>query len=335
MTYAGSSNISKTNITDLDQEVSQFLTLAWSKGTMRTRNSQWHRYMSFCGDNDLTPLPASDMDVCRFLVYLARTCKFSTINNYLSAIISLHKYFGYEASFRESYLIKLLLSGFKNELGTAVSAKHSLSVDQLLLMYKNLDLSDLNVVTLWSALIFTFRTMLRKCNVVPDGQGEDQHVRRKHIEVTDKGILVHVCTTKTLKHKDRILKVPVHYVDNQGLCAASMLLAHFLRRPGDPNDNLFYLLKKGAWVPMCYNDLLGFLKAQVAKLGLDPSLYGLHSLRRAAATYYHQLGLSLTDVMLLGDWKSLAVFQYLTLSIERKSSIECFISQKLSDHSKV
>ena len=118
--YLESKCVSKASLKDLDKELSITLTCAYSSGTWRTRNSQWHRFLSFCSDNGLDPLPASVMTVCRFLMFCARTCKYSTVNNYLSAIISLHKYWGIEQCFRDCHLIKMLLNGLKSQLGTAV-----------------------------------------------------------------------------------------------------------------------------------------------------------------------------------------------------------------------
>ena len=245
-------------------------------------------------------------------------------------IISFQKFYGFEGAYRSSYLVKLLLAGLKSQLDTAKCPKLPLSVDQISEMYKLLDLSDTNEITLWAALMFCFPTMLRKCNVVPDGS-EGQHViRRRDVEVTGQGVIVKIFSSKTIRHKERVLKVPIHFVDRPGMCAASMLLAHFARRQGSGEDYLFYLCKNKKWSPLTYKDLLEFLKRCTSKLGLDSKAYGLHSLRRAAATYYHSIGLSLTDVMLMGDWRSMAVFEYIMLPDERKSSIESYVSYKLS-----
>ena len=313
------------SLQDLDQELSVSLSCAWSRGTVRTRNSQWHKFLCFFQDNGLCPLPASDVDVCRFLVYLARTCVYSTIDNYLSAIIALQRYHGFEGSYRNSYLVKLLLSGLKNQLGTAKKPKLPLSIDQLLNIYSNVNIRDVNDVTCWSALIFCFRTLLRKCHVVPDGTKVDHIIRRKDIQVSASGIIVKVHSSKTIKHKERVLSVPVNFVSKKCMCAASLVLSHFLRRPGSGDDFIFYLHKPQGWVPLYYKDMLDFLKRQVSLLGLDPKAYGIHSLRRAAATYYHSIGLNLTDIMLMGDWRSLAVFEYLMLPDSRKMSIETYV----------
>jgi len=46
-------------------------------------------------------------------------------------------------------------------------------------------------------------------------------------------------------------------------------------------------------------------------LGLDPELYGMHSLRAGFATQLDQSGVSLTEIMEAGRWKSNVVRRYI------------------------
>ena len=316
-------------VRELDRDASWFLCRAWSEGTLRTRNSQWKKFMDFCSANGMLAVPASDRTVVRFLVFLSRTCKFVTINNYLSAVINLQKFHGFQLNYRESYLVKLLLQGLKRELGAAVNQKEVLSLEELRRMYACVDLTNVNEVSMWSALMVLFRSMLRKGNLVA-GSGAGVHVlRRCDVDVISGGVMLRVRSSKTLQFKDRVLSVPIFYSKSAIFCAASGLLTHLARRVGDPEDNLFYLVQDGVWRPLLYVELLAFLKKLVGMIGLDESKYGLHSLRRSSATLFHQLGFSLEDVMLMGDWKSLAVLEYLVLPVERKLMIEKYVAGEL------
>ena len=145
------------NLQELDQEVSGAIGSAWASTTLTTRDSQWKRHLQFCEDNEFLPLPASSRTVSRFLVFQARSSKYSTVNNYLSVINRLHQFYGYQIDFREFYLIEMVLSGIKRQLGDTVKQKR-----QMLHIYVQLDMSDEFVATSWCALIFSFRTLLRK-----------------------------------------------------------------------------------------------------------------------------------------------------------------------------
>lgn len=112
-------------------------------------------------------MPADTITVARFLVNLGLTCTFTTRNNYLSAIIALHKFFGHVSNFRDSFILQLVLKGLARTLGKEVSQKVGLSPQQLLKIHARLDFSELNVVTKWAAIILSFRSLLRKANIVP------------------------------------------------------------------------------------------------------------------------------------------------------------------------
>ena len=101
----------------IDREISGVIGAAWSKNTLSTRNSQWSRFIKFCNDYGLIPIPASPETVARFIVWQSRCSKYSTCNNYLSAITVLHKFYGHDVDFREYFLIKLVMKGLKSTLG--------------------------------------------------------------------------------------------------------------------------------------------------------------------------------------------------------------------------
>ena len=149
---------------------------AWAANTVSTRNSQWRKYMTFCVDNELIAVPAEPLTVACFLVFMGGTAKFLTINNYVSAIIRLHDYFSHPTDFRNFFLIQLGLKGLKRQLGDHVEQKVPLSVSQLLSIYGNLDLRDPIVRAMWTALVLSFRTLLRKSNLVPNTSTDFEHV---------------------------------------------------------------------------------------------------------------------------------------------------------------
>lgn len=126
----------KADLGMLDKGIAGSIGMAWAPSTLRTRNSQWSRFLDFCIDNELRPLPALETTVARFLFYVSQTCVYTTVNNYLSAIMVLHKFFGFEADYRDSYYIKLLLSGINSNSPAGPGPKDCLTPSQLKTMYK-------------------------------------------------------------------------------------------------------------------------------------------------------------------------------------------------------
>lgn len=152
--------LTPVDLQELDRHLDLVIRSAWAESTMKTRNSQWKKYLDFCFANNLTPLPGDVLTVARFMIYLSMTCKYSTCNNYLSSIVSLHKFFGMDGSFRDSFLIQFVMKGLGRKLGKAVSQKSGLTPSEMLSIYAKLDLSNINNLTKWAALVLSFRSLL-------------------------------------------------------------------------------------------------------------------------------------------------------------------------------
>lgn len=159
------------DLEQLDKLVFNNIASAWSVNTIATRSSQWKRFMKFCIDFGLTPLPASPRTIARFLSDLARTCKYTTIVNYLSSITTMHKFYGFEPEFRDSYYLTMAVKGIKVNLGGEIRQKVGLTPKELLDMYLFVLIADQFESACWSAIVFSFRTLLRKshfCQTIRD-----------------------------------------------------------------------------------------------------------------------------------------------------------------------
>lgn len=315
----------------LDKQLDLFLRSAWAESTLKTRNSQWSKFITFCRANQLNPMPAEVLTVARFLVNVGQTCAYTTCNNYLSAIVMLHKFFGYETSFRDSFVIGLVMKGLGRIIGKQVSQKMGLTPEDFVAIYNKLDLSDLNNITKWSALMLAFRSLLRKSNIVQTNLKETGMViLRSDVEFSSKGVLLKVRKSKTIQCKEYELLIPVNFVSTNCLCAATMLATHLARTPHIKEGPLFFTQVGTQWRPLRYIELLNFLKDSVKLIGLDPTDVGLHSMRRSGAAFLQSIGISLVDIMSAGDWKSLAALSYLISPLRRKREIESLVAIRLN-----
>ena len=317
------------DVSKLDEEVSAAVGAAWSANTLATRNSQWRKYLKFCADIGQVPMPADVQTVVRFLVFLARDCKYSTVNNYLSALISLHKFYGYDVTFRDSFLVKLVMRGLRAQLGDHKIQMQHLTVSQLTSMFHGSVKTSLDLA-IWGILILSFRSLLRKSNIVPDSPINMRHVvRRRDVVFSSWGITILVRSTKTLQAQEYVLEIPIHYVKNRVFCAATALREHLEVAPGYLDGPLFLKQTNGRWVPILYKEVLAFIKHAVTDIGLPSQEYGTHSFRRSGAGFLHGIGTPLEDIMALGDWRSLAVLDYLITPVSRKRDIQCKVEDAL------
>ena len=302
---------------------------AWSESTLSTRNSQWGRYLKFCAELELKALPADTHTVARFLIWQSRSSKYSTCNNYLSAINVLHRFYGFDIDFREFFLIKLVMKGLKSILGDHVKQKRPFSVEELQRMFERLDFSSENEMLCWAVIILSFRTLLRKSNLVPTSISDMAHVlRRRDVVFHPWGLMITVESTKTLRHSEYTLQIPVHYVNNPALCAASAVRSHIETVPAPADSPLFVTRQPSS--PLLYGAVLSHIKLCASRIGIEPSDVGCHSLRRSGAAHMHSIGIPLIDIMTIGDWKSTCVLQYLVTRVDRKQDIQKVVADSLS-----
>lgn len=125
---------------------------AWADSTLAVRNSQWKRYFQFCHEFGLMPLPADVSTIARFLVHIGQSMRYVTINNYTSALNSLHKFYGFNVDFRIYYLIKLVLQGLKSMDDGPSLSRVPFTIQQLDLMYSKLNHTDYDEIC-WLAII--------------------------------------------------------------------------------------------------------------------------------------------------------------------------------------
>lgn len=185
----------------------------------------------------------------------------------------------------------------------------------------------------WAAVIFCFRTLLRKSNVLPEINRlpfPANIIRRKDVQFFNWGMVITVHASKTIQFRERKLEIPVFSLGFSPFCAVSLLREHFAKVPGEPDSPLFLRCDTPPGSkPLLYRHVLKKLKDWVKIIGLEPSNVGLHSLRRSGATFMCRLGIPLTDIKCMGDWRSLAVLEYLITPMSRKLEIENKIAHEL------
>ena len=103
--------------------------------------------------------------------------------------------------------------------------------------------------------------------------------------------------------------------------------------PGCPNDPAFFLPRNSGKIrrkePVSYKDLQDYIKKGVAKLGLNPSLFSSHSLRRAGATWAFQSQVPSELIKSHGDWASSAYLRYLDFSLSERLQVAEQMSNEL------
>lgn len=276
------------DLLDLDAKVAETIASAWASSTLSVRNSQWKKFFWFCHNYNLVPLPADVSTVARFLVFIGQEVRYTTVNNYTSAVNTLHKFYGYELDFRSYYIIKLVLKGLKTKDVEGSMAKVPFTVQQLDVMYDR-TVRTYHDELCWLSILLCFRTLLRKCNVLPSGNGDHIVLRREDVQFFPNMMVLTVHSSKTRHAGDEPLKIPIREINNKKFCVFSRLKRHFDETITSESTPLVVKSTSKGFVPLLYAEVLDFLKRGALNINIDPKRVGLHSLRRTGAMHLYFL----------------------------------------------
>ena len=301
---------------------------AFAPTTLKTRRSQWGRYEAFCERFMIPPFPVTPQNVCRFLVYICDGLSYSTLNNYVSALNALGKYYSSDFDLRKDFGITLLLRGLKRLKGDSLHPKDPLLPADLRLIHSCVDFSDPKQKLIWIIVLLAFRTLLRKSHFLATSPDDQEHLLRvRDLSFTDWGCILTINSSKTIQFGERSFDIPISFCDPP-LCVVTLLKQLLADNTKHASDFLFTWPFKTGALPVNYNQALDQLKAWVTAADIDKDV-GFHSLRRGAASYMHSLEIELVSIQKAGDWSSLCVLQYLTVDFNQKRKVERLVSSSL------
>ena len=78
------------------------------------------------------------------------------------------------------------------------------------------------------------------------------------------------------------------------------------------DDEQFFIFSDGNPVQPCH--LRNMLRLLLNRLGLNSTLYDVHSFRAGRTVDLYKLGYSIEKIKVMGRWRSNAVYKYLKLS---------------------
>lgn len=274
------------------------------------------------------PLPFDYEIISTFLLHLALNgLKYSTINNEVSALVLFGKLNNCDYALRQDLNIQLTLKALRRILGDAAESMDELFPNELIQIFHQVNLTNSNEFTIWTGVLFLYRSLLRKGHIF-SGEFDVNLLTRSEVAFTDYGILISVSRSKTIQCAERIVKIPICRVSGP-LCIVSLLAKFVSLYPISPHLPLLAKIVDGKLVLPSYSKALSMLKSWGASAGLKKNL-GMHSLRRGAATIMSMAGLSLEDIKDRGDWRSTSVLRYLAYPIERKICIDSKIAVLLN-----
>lgn len=147
-------------------------------------------------------------------------------------------------------------------------------------------------------------------------------LRRTDVLPCSWGMLLRFKVIKTLQFRLKPIEVVLPYMYDHPLCPATAM-SNVLALAGDPLDPREFSLSDQSC--LTYNVFLNSLSFILQHMKMDQSSYGGHSFRRGAATWGSKVGLSDSDIKLLGYRSSDCFSRYVDNDMdERLRAISTF-----------
>jgi hypothetical protein len=303
----------------LDNKISYYRRLVYSESTKASYASHLKSYVSFCSRLGYPPVPASTRTIARYIAHLSDRIAPQSIPAYLNIIRLLHLESNLQNPVNDNFFLSGLLKGIRKDKG--IKVKQALPITPLILLKIRcvIDLTSPYWSCFWAACLVGFFGFLRKSNMFVH-KLHNHHLIREHVRIVAGRVIIRLTSTKTIQYKNRVVELPLPYIPLHPLCPVTSLMVLFRQsQTRSPSDPVFAFNTVTGLKHMTYTDFTASLRNTLHKLGMNPSQYSGHSLRRGGATFALQSGVSGEVIKLLGDWRSDAYQTYLDLSLSHRT----------------
>ena len=290
--------------------------------TKKTYSSYLAMYYKYCQKFIVNPVPVSQQDLSRYIAYLSYDLKFSSITNYLSVVRLLHLEAGYGNPL-DSHYISTVKRGVRRLLGDSSASKLPIT-PSILLGIRTLLSFDLSFhVAFWAACLVAFFSFFRKSNLLPESLGSydpNKQLSVHNISFNSEGVIIKVSWSKTIQYQDRVLQIPLPFIQSSPLCPSTALwLASRVNKGRHLSP--FQFQNNGLPSILTYPVFVKFLKQCLDGLGFPSHQYSGHSFRRGGASFALESGVPADLVQTQGDWRSDAYKVYIDPSLKGRRMV--------------
>ena len=281
------------------------------RNTRRAYSRYADQYVDFCRARGLHPARHTSLALFMLHGLRARKLSRSTILGFCSAVADLFRY--EEASPTHHPLITEMRRCVRRLTRGSVPKRPITNV-HLRAMVRHVKPSERSVRDMFM-MILMFVAFLRECELSalkPDDVWVEEAVPGREV------LYIFVAIAKNDQER-RGHTVVVEAAPGCSLCPVAWFRRYTrLRRP---QAVTFFHRPAASARPLGADYPNRVLKAQLTAIGVNPDPYGSHSLRRGGATAAAQAGIAVHVIARHGNWKSDAVFAYITDSLEQRLAV--------------
>ena len=307
---------------------------ALASSTQRSYASAQSRYLAFCNQFLIPPLPVQEIHLCRFASFLASdNVSHSTIKCYLSALRHMQIARNLPDPLISSMpKLEKVVRGIKSQQSLKKGSKDGrLPITPDLLSkirhYLEQHFANPDGIMLWAAMCTCFFGFMRSGEMTLPAESAfdpNTHLSFKDVSIdcieNPKIVKLNLKASKTDPFRKGV-EVVLGKTDNE-LCPVTALLAYLALRGSGPG--FLFLFADGR--PLTKQRFIQRVRQALSAVGVDSSRYAGHSFRIGAATTASARGLNDSTIQMLGRWQSSAYQLYIRTPRDTLASFSAVLS---------
>lgn len=281
------------NSTKLSLKAKQSILLSKAENTIDAYESDWNDFVDWCQYNHESYFPTTPETIVNYINDLADYAKANTISRRISAISENYNASGSSDNPCVSALVKNALRGIRRFKGTFQQGKTPVLLEDLESIFeamKSIDEPPIRILRDKAILLIGFMGAFRRSEI--------SALRVEDITFSPKGVEIFVGASKADQEGQGAI-VAIPYIENAEFCAVRAL-KEWLRYSGIKSGPIFRGFTKNLSIrksAISDKSIAEIVKKYVELIGLDPSLYGAHSLRHGFATTAASFGVEERNIM--------------------------------------
>ena len=276
-----------TDIKTLELETVKNLKNSKANNTVRAYESDFKDFSLFCVKNGLKYLPTEPKILSLYLTHLSKTSKFSTLKRRIASIKVIHKIKGHYLDANHPIIMENLL-GIKRVNGAYQKPKKPLLINNLKLIIKVIDEKEKNEkkrIRNKSLILLGFSGGFRRSELV--------NLNYDDLEFVEEGLKIFIKKSKTDQAGIGSVKA-IPYFSNKEYCPV-IKIKDWIRFNNITEGKIYNISDKLVSLT---------IKKYASLAGLDPNLYGGHSLRSGFATSAAEAGAEERNIMAMTGHKT-------------------------------
>jgi site-specific recombinase XerD len=289
-----------TDLKALKEETLLNLQSSKANNTIRAYKSDFNDFELFCIQNGFKSLPSEPKIISLYLTSLSsKNIKMSTLKRRLVSIGVIHKLKGHYLDTKHPLIIENIM-GIKRRKGSAQNGKKPLLINNLKVLIKAINRSDLNPIIKFrdrTIVLIGFSGGFRRNEIVS--------LNYDDIEFVNEGMKINLRRSKTDQYGEGFLK-GIPYFDNPVYCPV-ISMQNWLKISKINSGSLFRRFSKGAKlteIRLTDQTVALIIKKYLQLAGIDSKNYSGHSLRSGFATSAADAGAEERSIMAMTGHKS-------------------------------